>query len=87
MEDKVKTTESEQTQLTPWEKIKSKYPEFIGIYWTYKDIATYTKYSVSSIRKLRREDPNFPKPLDAPINKKLWRALDVLAYVESFSKD
>lgn len=85
---KVQTEQSqdqaEQSQeLTPWDKAKQKYPEFSGKYWTYQDIAEHTSLKRETVKDRIRNDPEFPKPLVYSKTRRVWRALDIIAFMES----
>lgn len=72
-------------ELNAYEIAKQRYPELNGTFWTYKDIKEKTTLGVQTIKDRMHSDPNFPRPIQYSKTKKLWRAIDILAYIESFA--
>lgn len=79
------TTIQEAKEVTAYDIAKQRYPEFNGTFWTYKDIARQTTLKMQTIKDRLHSDPNFPRPIEFSKTKRIWRAIDILAYLESIA--
>lgn len=70
---------------TTWDQIKPHNPDGLGgcLLLGKKDVAKLLGFSVSTIQRLRKNDPNFPRPVDLPSKIKIWKAADIIKYVET----
>lgn len=79
------TTIQEAKEVTAYDIAKQRYPELNGTFWTYKDIKEKTTLGIQTVKDRMHSDPNFPRPIEFSKTKKLWRAIEILAYMESIA--